>query len=411
MMPRLRRCQYFARPDADWSAEADEVSYEARLGLAFHEVAPYVLAGSEGLTDDAFDDIAAKWNVDRDELAEYRDSLLKACGDGLEAELFAGKKWRAEVAYAYNVKTSAARRLQVEGHRQYPELEDDEIALTVDAASDTLKDYVVILDWKTGSFRYLEPPRHNLQMGLSALAAARAADVDTVVVYIVRVTPEDVKVEKVVFRELDFDAIADEIRALVKYIPGSEPCPGEWCSFCPARGACPAAVSAMTEIIPTAEDLPDTFRLIGPIQSLAEAQYRLALWPLVKDAKERYHADLKAFADKHNGIVTADGTRLWRRFKKACADFELNDAAVAYLRETLGEFADDVALEERYPFATSKGAIVKAAKKTVKAGDKKATAKDGEAFAEEIFAELKKLAAMVDKPQVAYDYIKIDKGK
>lgn len=411
MMPRLRRCQHFARPDADWSAEKDELSYEARLGLAFHEVAPYLLADSDALTDKDFDAIVAKWNVENDDLAGFHDSLLKECEhEDLAGRLFEGKEWHPEVAYAYDVATGKARKLEVPGHREYPRLNDNEIALTVDVASDGEKEYIVILDWKTGSFRYLEPPRRNLQMGIAALAAAREAGVGNVIVNIIRVTPEDVTVEAVVFTELDFDAIADELRALVKYIPGSEPCPGEWCSFCPTRGACPAAVAAMKEIVPTAADLPDTFRLTGPVQSMAEAQYRLALWPLVKDAKDRYHADLKAFADKSKGILTADGTRLWRRFKKRYADFELTDKAVAYLRDQLGEFADELALEKRYPLATSIGAIQKAARKTLKAADKKATAKDGDKFAEEIFAKLTTFGVMIGKPRPTYDFITVKKN-
>jgi hypothetical protein len=216
---------------------------------------------------------------------------------------------RAEVAFAIDLETGAARVIGYRLGRQYGALKDSELALTVDWAGEG-----EVGDLKTGFAGHVAHPRENLQLQAAAYALAKTQGL-TAVIAKVLIAREDETVP--LFAKIDdFDAILAELREI--HFRTQLPSPavaGEHCQFCPALGACPqtthlavleggSAVKWTTECLSTENDAAMVMHL--PMLEKAVDAIKEAL-------KQRGPIQLpngKIWKETFRKIVTADKKKL-----------------------------------------------------------------------------------------------------
>jgi hypothetical protein len=216
-------CQYAFRATTPWEYTT---SRAADQGNAFHAAAAALVdpeiraSGMKG----------TKWLLDR----------LNQAATWLDAQDF-NNRLEAEVAFAYDPATGAARILGKNIGRKYEQAgrKPHEVVGSADfllAGGQPLH----VFDWKTGRTvtEAVWP-----QMEMLGLMAARAHDVDCVVLRPLHVT--DYGVEDSMVREMgpdELDALAIRIRRDVAAIEDSWPEPGPHCDadWCPARAKCVA---------------------------------------------------------------------------------------------------------------------------------------------------------------------------
>ncbi len=228
-----------SRTDALWAC-----AYQFRPGLAMLRDEPSV----GGLTGTLFHSMAEAHNDGRD----VTELSLPGADETRAQRMFEqfapwwstyrhGTEWISEMPFAYSLTTGEGRRLPPMGQRNYSEAKPDEIPGTADAVA-LEQDRVVVVDYKTGSARYVTPANKSKQLLTLALAATRSYGVDRATVVIVTVSdlaPPNADEHEV--DALDLDMFEDELRAKVAGIPTSAPVAGEHCRFCRHRHECPAA--------------------------------------------------------------------------------------------------------------------------------------------------------------------------
>ena len=152
--------------------------------------------------------------------------------------------FRAEVPYALDLVTGAARELPSDGARDYSRATATEITGTVDFVGKLTDGTIVVRDWKTTARGNLWGiGDHSPQLRTLALFVARALDVDSIDVGAVHVSSTEVREVAFVVDVLDLDADYVAIGARLDAVPESVPVVGPSCKWCRARAICPAQVS------------------------------------------------------------------------------------------------------------------------------------------------------------------------
>ncbi|HEY6460615.1 MAG TPA: PD-(D/E)XK nuclease family protein [Polyangiaceae bacterium] len=296
-LARGRRCLWWARGEIALPDRPS--SSEAKLGTAVHAaIAAHIdglperpAAFSDDLDDaqvDAFDRILSRW-------AEW---WPKASG---------GLAWKAEVPVAWNVRTGAARLLPRDAaHRDYGELDDDEIPGTVDACA-VDDGRVSVIDWKTGR-QQVESPATNPQLAHNGAALAAVHGASEARVTYTKLGEEAIfSPEPAVLDAISFEATRDELRTMIDSIATSEPRPGPWCTWCPAKGVCPETAVAVEQVI-EATAIVRRVPMSLEIRDNAHAAGMLTAVDAVEQFVDELRRRLKAYADANGGIAMPDGT-------------------------------------------------------------------------------------------------------
>lgn len=299
----LAECQYFARPDAEWT---DTAGPAAERGTRFHRaIAAYV---TDGVVPEVADDIRA-------ELA-----AAVAWVDHMGRE-----KLAAEAAFAWDPVTDTAERLEG-GERDYSAGKGrlcgtaDLVAVSRHAKAGWIG------DWKTGDASGAGP-----QLRALALMLARTEGLETVTVEALHV--DATGVASFCRETLDafaLAAVAGELAEAVEAIPTAEPVPGPHCGemYCPARATCPAGQQAIAQLVPA--DALVAHRMSTAITSPDHAAWMLDRVRLVEAACKAVKDAIKAAVPPEgwrleDGSLLAESTREMPRFDKG--------RAMALLRE------------------------------------------------------------------------------
>lgn len=324
----------------------------ARLGSAFHAIAEKVVrfgvTRNDPATPLAVKKVAAEYNLDAEQaarLAEMVNGWMNTIDPKTVAE--------CEVPFAYDPATDTARVLTSEGPRDYAASKAGEFVGTADVV--IVKDgSVEVVDWKTGQREYVEPAATNRQVRFLALCAARVYAADRVTVTLSYVDEAgEVANDSHTFDEMDIAAIAAEMAELAsKLTKDAQPAVGAHCRYCPAVSLCPATQRALVEVAPPEPPATD-YHMGVAIESMGHAAWLLGRLRVVREAADAVEAELKAYADAHNGIVAESG-KTWSAKEISVEKIELNDEAVEAL---------DAILPGALKASTTKAAIKKAAGK------------------------------------------------
>lgn len=355
----LRRCRYWAAPDAVW--DEDESTMAARLGSALSQASADRQAARKvdldaigdtfDLDDDARAGIAKRWA----HLVAYRGVPLTAL---------------AEVAFACDPLAGEAREIGREIGRAYAAAGAK--ACEIGGAVDLIwmsGTRVVIRDIKSGRHGSLAEHREQLEtLSYMAAKAWRAEDAD---IGTFHVTEDGVTEDAVVLSAFALDMIGAELRADAEALDADiangtlAPRPGDHCTshYCPMRASCPATAEAVTSLIP-AESLVARHKLVGPIASAEEARYRLALLPVLSKVVEAFKGQLRDYADAHGGIETDEGT--WRRIDSISKSLVADQVALDILDRELGPVGSMQAVEMSISASSIKRAVTALGHKPVK---------------------------------------------
>lgn len=160
---------------------------------------------------------------------------------------------KPELAIAYNPLTDTAREMVIkEGareHRDYTDLRDGEVPLTMDLCGTELG-IGYVDDWKFGTQQNLDDAEHNGQMRIAAVAFARLRGLDSVTatLWIVNIDGTLRYKSMHTFDAFELDDIAAEMKGLWERIHNNpQPNPGPWCrnKWCSARAICPTTAQAL----------------------------------------------------------------------------------------------------------------------------------------------------------------------
>ena len=301
--PRAKKCLGFLRTDYAW---VDEPGSAARVGTAVHKLAElFVLTGQrcvqdwEELSSSEYEDALSYWEA----LASWLEEPTITPDTWLPIPITKAQGWRPEIKFAYDPQSTTARILLA-----YDEARPGEMVGTADLIWSAPKsDLVVVLDYKTGTGRSLEPLRESSQLRFLAFAAALEAGAKRAIIGYVRV-----REDQPVFLELanmdgfDFELVAAELADLDARMTAHEPpepVPGSHCRYCPASTACPAMGEILGQLTPT----PPAKTLGGPIETPEDAVYRFEMWDAVVEAHSAYVRTLKAWAETHGGVRLPNG--------------------------------------------------------------------------------------------------------
>jgi len=374
--PRAKKCLGFLRTDYAW---VDEPGSAARVGTAVHKLAElFVLTGQrcvqdwEELSSSEYEDALSYWEA----LASWLEEPTITPDTWLPIPITKAQGWRPEIKFAYDPQSTTARILLAAESRDYDEARPGEMTGTADLVWCAPKsDLVVVLDYKTGTGRSLEPLRESSQLRFLAFAAALEAGAKRAIIGYVRV-----REDQPVFLELanmdgfDFELVATELADLDARMTAHEPpepVPGSHCRYCPASTACPAMGEILGQLTPT----PPAKTLGGPIETPEDAVYRFEMWDAVVEAHKAYVRTLKAWAETHGGVRLPNGD-VYQSTEQTVEKIEPNNDALEFLGSRLGEH-----------FPTAVSAAV------TKASLKRAAQASGVAF-EELLQDLRALGAV-----------------
>jgi len=225
---------------------------------------------------------------------------------------------RAEVAFALDLNTGAARELVVTGHRDYGQHPAHVVLGTADVVRVSKNSRLIHLwDYKVEGWESTsEPAASNMQLRTLALMACRAHDCDTAKVTLIHIKTDGTWwAETAALDEFDLTEHLHRLRQvwmdaqLVASQVDSGKVPdvaeGSWCRWCPAKGACPAKTRALAVMAAHPESIerevqanltPDRARLA--VRTILEAQR------VLNEARVR----AIAYADEVGGIDMGDGT-------------------------------------------------------------------------------------------------------
>lgn len=340
----LTLCQWWARPDAQWTWTPPGPA--AEFGNAVHaEIAAAIKSFGSGAAPAAHRDAAIRdtagavvewWHHARDDHA----------------------LWHAEPAYVLDLAGSA-RHVGNDIGRKYPRTGDGEIAGSADIVG--ISDGVAsVYDIKTGRRENVDAAEENAQLATLALAVHLAHGVDTVRVGLVFPTPGGVVTDEHTLDALDLAAWHGELVALTERIPTSEPQPSKKaCQYCPAKAACPAMSEALAAAAPKTR-LPVVMSA-RDIQSPEHAAEQYRQLRAAKTAIDAAWSALRQYVDEHGPVDLGDGRAYGsKQTKRESLDLSTR-AAVEALRAQLGP-----AWELAVSLETSKTAIKDAAREAAK---------------------------------------------
>ena len=191
--------------------------------------------------------------MSRDEaLALVPDDIRDTC-EGIDVSRV--PRGYAEHAYAWDCATDTARAFGKIAHREYPELGDTEIPMTIDLRYGPCS----VLDWKTGSYEWVPRANDSLQLKLAMLAVARVEGLDEVEGSIVRIDHGGgLYFDTIKLDSWALDDVADTCREVMLNVQHDREArergvsfgvrPGEHCGFCPAKPNCPAYSAQSREL-------------------------------------------------------------------------------------------------------------------------------------------------------------------
>ena len=280
-----KHCLYWLRDDADWAP--DEPGLPAQEGTYVH--AMIHAAGTGQRTPEPPAGFSAE-SIER--CARLRESWVKWLDTWHNGEL------NHESAVAYDPERGVGRDIVAKFQRDYSQARPGEIPGTVDAWSIGDGKALHVIDWKTG--QRTTPAAENLQLACGALAL-RGSLTGQVFVHLVYLEDDGSApyVDTAELSEMDLDAARSVLPGSI--IPDAPPLPGPHCAalYCPARGSCPAHVTALAELgaLTPASIEAMVARSIATPADVARA------WPLIGMAEDVIEAAKK----KVRAIVEASG--------------------------------------------------------------------------------------------------------
>jgi len=334
-LPLLRQCQWWAHENVI-APPPSPPSESMLLGTEVHSAIENYLCGRPVLASEDAKPLFAEW------LDWWKQSHLSALGD-----------WRAEQAFAYVVAADTARLLDSRNRRY--DTKPGEIAGTVDALYvDAQARYGIVVDWKTGHDfgRFVADAEDNWQLKLYALCAARAFNLDSIRVMVVRISDDGVSVSEHLLDSLELDAVAATVASLVAKIHSAQPKPGGHCRRCRAVSVCPTTAQATTALVAPS---PVEIAITNPEQATA-ALIRLRQ---VQAACDQIESMLKTYATEQGGIRLPDG-KTWKRVPVERESINLSGPEGAIAMAAISAAGAEDAVEHKA--ATSKAAIERAIK-------------------------------------------------
>lgn len=273
----------------------------------------------------------------------------------------------AEVAFALDVDTGAARELGRGINRDYSQVRPNEIALTVDLVG-LSGEAVYIGDYK-GPWATVTPAARNHQVRAGALAACRAYGRDHALVEIIRLREDGTPWRDIAELDtFDLDAFAYDLqvlrdrvlaaRAVVEAGGVPDVAEGDHCRYCPAWHACPAKSSALVRVATGAD--------LEPLATLPALSPELAgvAWERVR-AAESLVKRLKAMARAAIAEAGPAGVPLsnGKRLREVITEGNLKlDGRIAYqvIRELHGQDLAEDAIDIDASQAAMKRALARA---------------------------------------------------
>ena len=379
----LQRCQLF--PRLEW-VESD--TPEATLGSAFHAFAAYAVnMDGRFVREDLDFKGEARAYAEAYGVSAAVLQAMWANADPVIRELIPPEtKPQVEFAFACDYEKDTAVALQLREPRGYDTairlginmesangITETEIPGTIDLVVDC-EDYVLVADYKTGMAEDVDNVETNRQLDIAGLALAKLFGRERAKKAIIYVDEDSARVETAEMTALDFDGINPELKRLVATIRYAGPQPNTLCKWCPGKLRCPATGKALMKVVP---GLPAEMKLVGPIESSAEATARVMLLPLVQSFVDAWEADIKVYADKHGGIRTPSG--LYKNTKRDNINIEAVGAV-----ELIKKYRAGKAIETKRTI--SKASIKRVLKKHKKPEER----------FENIIAELREIGAITE---------------
>lgn len=223
-------CQWWLTDEAEH--EKTPPTDRMRFGNAVHSVIETALHGQ------FIDAVELRRLVSNSGLKPSWDKKVQARFDAWFGRFDAWSHLKPEIAFAYNVNTEVARRLEGESWRKYADVDRTcEVTLVIDAHS--LADgWVDVYDWKTGR---LNEQKDVQQIRACAMVAAKFYGVDRAVAHVVYIEDDDVCDFKGGFPidEFDMASMGSTLRGVFK-LADVEPKLGPHCKtlYCPAMKSC-----------------------------------------------------------------------------------------------------------------------------------------------------------------------------
>lgn len=338
-LPLLQRCAWFAANLSAWTR--DEPGPAAIFGSAVHRLAELAIDGHgrpPGALLGVVDLQAVGFELDAAAAAKLARVAVHLLAF-LAANVRIG--WTTEQPFAWDPITGAGRMLEKTArHREYKGLRPGEIGTTPDVVG-WMPDQttLLVLDLKSGA--NVGDPGKNWQLLAQAAAAADAFGADRVRIVVVYAHEDATTIEEATVDALDLETFREAVDLRMGWdLP--EPTPGDWCgsytsdgAYCPARASCPALARALAAVNDRAvEDVPPPFAF-GPPTSPAHAAWILRHADLAGAALRAIEAELRRFADEHDGIPLPDG-RIWKRHTYEATEPDLAHPQAAATLRALG---------------------------------------------------------------------------
>jgi hypothetical protein len=385
-------CAASARPDYEHTEVGSEK--DQRVGNGFHAaVRNWIATGSSGLP--------IRTTAPDDPIVARVDALYDAWRRHYALRLEA-QSCRAEVTYAFDAETRAARILGQDLDRKYVEagLRPTEIPVTVDMVC-----RLTVYDWKTGIQRNRQPIGQHAQLRAGGFLAARCAGESIARIVVSYVDDDGITESDAVLDEFDFTVIEEELVARYHAATSQpEPRPGPHCAdlWCGAIASCPAVARA-TEAILAAESAPVADAIVAPnaaaIRSPEQAAKAYVMLRQIDALSVACWRALDAYVDANGPVDLGNGTE-YAAIQESRDAIRLDDASEAAVREMLGEHGQGAIKR-----SLTKEAIKEATKAMVGGGKVRV------ALEREVMATLESLGAVRVSSYVTHQAVKKKEGK
>lgn len=303
------------------------------------------------------------------------------------------KSLSCEISIAYNPITGTARILGSQLGREY-NINENEIAGTIDLLMEKIDGSVLIIDYKTGHVPIYAASSG--QLSFFALAVARALNISEISAAIVQIYENgDFRYNEITLSSQALETISNTIVNTFNKISyarnqvtnGQIPdvYVGEHCSYCPAFRSCPAHINLAKELISQHQTIASTINHLSPKEAGI-------VWDRLTYAKkviEEIEESLKLLIDQQP-IPLPDGEKEIARLESTRESI-IGRAAVDILYEHLGELAQEI-IEP----SVSKTNLENIIKKN------SSSSKEAQASIREVMTSLRQLGAIKETPIVSY---------
>jgi len=214
------------------------------------------------------------------------------------------KRFKAEVAYAYNLDTERARFLGQHLKRRYT-TEPNEVPITLDVAG-VDGELALVADYKSG-WGHVPPAPENLQIGLGVLVVADVEGLQEGRGAIIRVRDTgEPWYDEAEFSPFELEVVREQLREArakvreqrARFEAGKtvNVTTGKHCRYCPAKLHCPAFQQTLATMATRPDDLVQELRsMLTP--ELAARAYRN--FKFAKEALQVIELALRGFAADH----------------------------------------------------------------------------------------------------------------